>query len=655
MEQETVSFELSQHELIQSLAKKSEANDPEAERLAQTYLKRILHPQPQDDLDTLYRSTPAWLAVEKISSPNITLLASRIIREQGNPDLELHNRYVTNASLNLLSKVEVGKPSPDTKQPEQFTQDQINEIATNIAYYVANINTESPRARRILEKFLVIAGASNLQDSNLETIDSKFVPEVSEKSCVKFTAPYYKTNFPQTYARAISLAQQGIEKNPHILLEISKQADKADPELVEKHIISTLKYTDAAEYFLESVNRSEEYFNTLPWFETALTLAFDTLNKSSNHQKEKLSLIRPLSTVAIRAAFAFLNSKLKESALQVTAKFASGTAKYFLHDEAKRLHKDLRKNESRRNPFDSVEEAITNFQTKYPDTPVVYEQSGGYLDINTINSIFEAPISYKDLTHLRRIGYVQKSDVGKSYGAFITNALLHGADVNAVVEEMKSCLPAENRARAQQSQDEKTRSTSLTNDTSKNIINRIELTEASKLPLPFSEVLFIALEETNGNLNLALQATTEALKHMSRGSDYYHYNGGEWMRTRILDEFSPYGSFNVMLPEELAYKGNLRQMFSKFINTSHLEKQEGKTKIDYDESFPNRIGLPYHTADIISLLDTYPPEFIYILVLGEYALYGPNQGLIKFISDLSVIRDLPKINRLLRGFIVQDN
>ncbi|KKS32246.1 MAG: hypothetical protein UU93_C0008G0008 [Candidatus Amesbacteria bacterium GW2011_GWA2_42_12] len=160
-------------------------------------------------------------------------------------------------------------------------------------------------------------------------------------------------------------------------------------------------------------------------------------------------------------------------------------------------------------------------------------------------------------------------------------------------------------------------------------------TNSPNSPMSSASILSHFIEQNSGNLSLSLDDLSGFLRWIARstGSDSYI-----WMRNHIADEFSPNVSFNSFpSSEEYPYTGPFGSKIS-------LNGQ-----LNYDYSLLKQVGKPYHSAHIVSLLSSQSTGTITFMVFGEYILHGREHGLEQFISDMSLLANLSKINKSLRS------
>ncbi|MDO8487840.1 MAG: SpoIIE family protein phosphatase [bacterium] len=160
-------------------------------------------------------------------------------------------------------------------------------------------------------------------------------------------------------------------------------------------------------------------------------------------------------------------------------------------------------------------------------------------------------------------------------------------------------------------------------------------------PIGSAEILAHLLNETNGDLERSMYLLSEFFRYESRTVNRrFDPERALWMKDHILDEYSlvlPYNSF--ASPSEISYSGPFK-----------LPWNNRPTSINYDLSLKNRVGLPYHSANIVALLNRFSPEFITLMTAGEYITYGDQQGFVKAATDIKVIRQLKEIESYLSSF-----
>lgn len=160
-------------------------------------------------------------------------------------------------------------------------------------------------------------------------------------------------------------------------------------------------------------------------------------------------------------------------------------------------------------------------------------------------------------------------------------------------------------------------------------------------PKSASHLIKVCLDYTKGDFSQAMQLTGYVLKFIAR-SEIDSINS--WMiREDLRDEYSEFHSFNRMGTSE----ENTHTPHNKFKARSSgmfLDKNPKAELIYFDTSYMNRIGLPYHSADMASLLDTFSPECILLMMFGEYLMFGSEHGALKLLSDLRVASELYRID-----------
>ena len=142
----------------------------------------------------------------------------------------------------------------------------------------------------------------------------------------------------------------------------------------------------------------------------------------------------------------------------------------------------------------------------------------------------------------------------------------------------------------------------------------------SNKPVSASMVLEYFLEKNNGNLAQSVFDTALFLKFMARnnpetGSGTSEFNE-TWIKENIQDE----------------YQG-----------PSYSNPSEG-------ESLINLVGKPYHSWNLVSLLQFFPVELIQAGGVYRQAITFKDQGLGKTRSDLQTLSNLRKIEELLMTF-----
>jgi hypothetical protein len=179
-------------------------------------------------------------------------------------------------------------------------------------------------------------------------------------------------------------------------------------------------------------------------------------------------------------------------------------------------------------------------------------------------------------------------------------------------------------------------------------------------PCPTSHILKLCLKVKGGLVYPSLKLLSDVYKAKSRGDINLESNlksdpssqsndkdkrNALWMKKNVSDEFSEYNPFNLLTEDEIDYPGKLDAMFSTIMRID-----DDVRDIYYDFSLKNLTGLPYHTVYLIALSEKFSPEMIAFMTLGEYLLYGSKHGLVKFLSDLKVLRELWNIKDYLNGF-----
>lgn len=155
-------------------------------------------------------------------------------------------------------------------------------------------------------------------------------------------------------------------------------------------------------------------------------------------------------------------------------------------------------------------------------------------------------------------------------------------------------------------------------------------------PVSASELIYIMLEQNEGNLEKACLGTAVFLKYVAR-SDLRPSDS--WMGENILDEYSlhtPYQKLKVLPPWV-----HRRDKLDDPVDGQHYRN------VNY--LYPNRTGLAYHSAHIAALTPFFPPEVLTMMTLGEHMHYGEDHGKAKLLSDLMLLKELYAVKKLFKS------
>ena len=340
-------------------------------------------------------------------------------------------------------------------------------------------------------------------------------------------------------------------------------------------------------------------------------------------------------------------------ALNVTARSLS----YFVRKDMEAHHpEDIPVTENPRfRPYSQiVEEGIHNFERNHPGKPVIWVRNSSYTDVSQY---------FRDLT------------IDGPYGTpaeHILWLMQYGEDFNKIKDAITLFLPQEVRQNIDRSEGTASPDLSVTykgetgNVDFWNVKCEIEAIydqqEVAK-PLSVSTVIEIMLEKHQGNLAAALYSTAGVLKYMSRmvvdesqdNDDYTQAERNEWFQTYIADEYSSLVPYQSLDNHESTYQGKADLAYGKAIgwiagDAGQAKVYENGRPLYYDFSLSNQIGKPYHAANVVALLEYFPPEVIVAMVAGEYARYGAEHGANKALADVMVLLELRNVEKVLKRY-----
>lgn len=328
---------------------------------------------------------------------------------------------------------------------------------------------------------------------------------------------------------------------------------------------------------------------------------------------------------------------------------------------------EIKRNPEEKPIMEILQNGISLFQSSHPDIPVYYTRREDYLDFGRVTEIFNNKI--ENLT-IKGVNYYLESD-GITDQPEVTEdtTIIELVTLGMTLQSQKILVHAQHEieshlpdpikeiVRSAEQGDDLIEFSHIKDRYDEQIVLLRTLWERAKshpeIPLTFSEILFRALEHSDGNLSQALYLTASFYRTTARSTvqlTFPEENSAikperindakrrtEWFATHIKDEFSPALPFT-----DLSDKNYHRQY--------NPNETQNLPQFNYDYNRENQIGKPYHVAHMIALLNVLPPEFIACMTTFEYIKYGDRHGLSKLWADFKVLKQMRTIESWLNGF-----
>lgn len=636
-----------------TITRKERFNDPHLTAEISNYLQKLVDGKYHDELSKDERDY-VWRSVKhNLSSKTVNLLS---IIAGNKTDSDQVKTIFKRKALDILESFDPNQAilsaNPFEKE-KRLTQEQIDQLVNNLIPDQPQDEFTEPLCVALkLIKYTSKQYRETI-DPLLKETDQRISKNITGNNIlIRLISSEAKSELPNSYDVATKTIESGITYHA---LDICENLEQIDPEFTSRHIRKLATFTNAASRILSSIEQYPE-LQKEPWFDEVITLCTKTLEtqicaeERADHPEDKLQKkLRFYRNVnlAINTISRLIESPLKDflhnQAIKLTQSYAKSI---FLSERVKNEGLVIEKNPDRVNINQSVSNAINTYNENHPDNPAHFSKSDHYIESKEWFDIFHRPVTYPDLINLRTIINPSKELVGQDLGMIIVSALKNGVSVMEVIYSIKSFLPrnAENTITTALISEEPTQAVETPRELS--LLEAIESQPDGTIPLTLEKLLYLSLEVNQGDINLSLSTLRNIFKIQSRGQQFYT-DSGLWFKKYIKDEYSYYGSFNEMDLGEPIYTGKLKDKLYEILPVFRVLDNDGKDNIDFDLSFPNRIGLPYHAIHIIELLSDFPPEVITFLTMGEYINFGPRHGLIKFISDLELLSQTSKIKKTL--------
>jgi hypothetical protein len=312
-----------------------------------------------------------------------------------------------------------------------------------------------------------------------------------------------------------------------------------------------------------------------------------------------------------------------------------------------------------------IKEGIELFKDTHPDTEVVWRRDESYVTAEKMDELMSAPVTLEECVEKSLYGF----DIQKDIEQWCSESYVGKKPIEAMVTYIKNDSTGDLFHRLSPYNNPfgnvvLQRLDSLGGNQARFIISsagsspynlgqddfmrlkiRVEIeVQATGKPVSAATALAWLLEEREGDLGAAMIDLADFMEAMTRWSPSLVTEGDQtaneraiWMQTYIKDEYSvdiPYT--NLPVPDPLF----------PFEDTP----LHAKDQVYYDFSGRNRVGEPFHAANLVALLNFFPPETITAFFMAERLTYLEQQGMGKTAGDLLVINDLYEIDDLLMAY-----
>lgn len=299
-------------------------------------------------------------------------------------------------------------------------------------------------------------------------------------------------------------------------------------------------------------------------------------------------------------------------------------------------------NPQRRSFYEITTEGVDIFRKQHPETPVLFDKDKNFSAIEDWVGILNSQTEEGDSRDLKKI-FGDYSP--KVVGLFLFEALKKGNPnkaVNMLRNKLNLLKEKVDDYQFRVDSDKRNKNFDrLVADITTDFVHR-----GSEKQKSVSMMICICLEKTNGHFCEAMQLAGFVLKSLVRSEDGNAHP--EWIRENILDEYSEFHSFNNMDTDEYQSHTKTGEYMPRSSAIFPRYSKDKPPKFYFDTNYMNRLGLPYHATDMVSLLDTFSPECILLMMIGEYMMFGQEHGALKFLSDLRVCSELYRINSYLK-------